>query len=131
MKKIWITWIAFLIVSIAIVSFVLYIYDIIEQKEYISTQSIVIKEIVFEDDEWIVKGLLDMNEEKTFIFKKGFNGFDSREENGSFYLSLRYGVVSGDPAENFEIYLGKELDNVNEVFLQGNSPDDVKLVLKK
>lgn len=127
MKK---TSIAISVLCIAIVSFTLYIYKVIGQEEYISTQFIKIHEIAMEEGEWVVKGSLDIGEKKSLILKKGFSGFDSKEENGNFYLSLRYGVVSGEASENFEIYLGNKLDNVKKVYLQGNSPDDIKLVLE-
>lgn len=128
MKK---TLIAISVLGIAVIFFAFYIYNIIKQEEYISTQFIEIDEVVIEDDEWIVKGLLNIDEKKSFIFKKGFSGFDFKEENGIFYLSLRYGVVSGEPSESFEVYLGDKLDNVKKVYLQGNSSDDVKLILEK
>lgn len=122
-----------LIISIlcsAMIASAYYLYDIVGREEYISTYAIDIDEITHEAGEWVVRGTLDASG-KAFIFKQGFSGIDYRKENGDFYLRLRYGVVSEEPAKNFEVYLKNELDDVNSVYLQGNSSEDVQLIWQK
>ena len=118
-------------ICLAIAAFVYYLFNAIGQTAFLNTESIEIAEIASEDEGWIVKGSIDMDEETVFLFNKGFNGVEYQEEDGVFYLRLRYGVVSGEAAEDFEVYLENKLDNADEVFLRGNSFDDVKLIYKK
>lgn len=120
-----------IVICIGAVAFIYYMYYSISKSAYISSQSIEVTEIEVEDGEWVVKGLIDMEKEKAFIFHKGFNGVDYREEDGRFYVSLKYGVVSGEPADSFEVFLEDALDDVDQVFLQGDSVEVAKLVWEK
>lgn len=116
---------------ISIVSVALYAYNAIKSEEYIATEHVEIKNVHIKDGEWIVDGYLTHPKENIFIFKKGFNGFDYKEVDGDAYIKLNYGVISGEPAYYFSLFLENKLDNVQKVYIQGNSVDDVKLIHQK
>lgn len=107
------------------------IYKVVGQEEYISTEFIEIDEVIKEGEEWIVRGRINMDEEKILFMKKGLSGFESRKEKNNFIISLKYGVVSGNPTKSFEVYLDDDLDSVNKVYLQGKSLEELELILEK
>lgn len=112
-----------------IVSYELYLNYI--QKQYINPQSILIHNVEFVNADWVINGEITNGKEGFAGIKIGFSGVDYRRENDEFYLRLQYGIVRKEPAKYFTVYLGNELNEVNKVYLQGNQPDDVKLIWEK
>lgn len=117
-----------ILVCIGAVAFIYYIYNVMSQTVYISPESIEVTEFTPVGDEWVIRGMIDMKKEKALFYNKGFNGVDYREEDGRLYVSLRYGIVSGEPADSFEVFLADTFVEIEQVYLQGDSQDDVKLV---